>query len=195
MEITLRKARQIDSKLKSYLDKSFNTVFKTTTGDAKEKLKEFQEFSQKLKGEIQTRQKIFELRFMIRNLVAEANHKSGINTKLCVLEDHKTSLKDLETHFPDGMQNSLSNDELAALTLNTNASILARGGNEYSTREALTTSISGVNKEIFESVTSMKQERRKAIERIEDSLLQLNSSTKIEISKENEELLQGLGLV
>lgn len=188
MELNLRKARKLESKIDS-LVKKLNNQVKTSksvrvnadiqTEVLPELVEARNEFSQNYENIIS----LVDAKYSIRQLIGDKNQESGINSKInekVKLENRLSIINNVLNSFDYLDQRELEDDSARYKALLENGDRFSR-----STFEA--------NFLLQKDEDNYKNEKinlNKQVEKIEDELLDLNASTKIKLSKDLVSLLQ-----
>lgn len=195
MELNLRKARKLESKISQLIneerrslnpDKSVRVNADVQTEVLPQLVQARQEFLDKVKNI----QSLIEARFLIRRLIGESNENSGINAKINekVVLEHK-----LSTINAINLVNLLDQKELEdeASVLRT---ALSNGGDRFG-RVNTNFSANFLHEKDQEEFATEKVDLVKNIEEIEDKLLELNYNTKIKLDTNIVNLLKTNSLV
>jgi primosomal protein N'' len=192
MELNLRKARKLESKIGEQIKskKSLGTSAQVRVNLDVSKLDDFVIEARNLfHDELSNLNNLIQVKQDIRNLIAQANANVGINdfiSQKLLLEANIALLNSLVG--TDVYDRETVNDSIA-LTKKQQES-------ERSSIYARTTlNVSFLSKIDKEKFASDKQKAQKDIESLEDKLAELNYSTKIKLNANSMKLLQDNGLV
>lgn len=196
MELNLRKARKLESKISKLIvnertslnpDKLVRINADVQTEVLPELLQARSEFLNK----VSNINSLIDARFLIRRLIGESNESSGINSKINnkVILEHKLST--LNTiNLVNILDTKLLEDESSVLR----TSLSNGNGNRFGRIET-NFSANFLSDKDSEAFKNNKSELVKNIESIEDDLLELNYSTKIKLDLNLVTLLQTNSLV
>lgn len=194
MELTLRAARKLESKI----DKALAEIEldgKTSVRARAEVSEVFGNIGTHKASFIKSLEKkvsLVRIKFTIRRMIADANHSSGINnllTKKAELESlngiHK-SISKLEATPSSEDIYDLLDIQKKKIDLGTSSSYIDNGAK---------ISLSALDEEYLTSIKNILISHSKEIESIEDKLNELNFSSKITLSAFDERILKDLKLV
>lgn len=193
MELSLRKARKLESKILTYvtklrLDNEVEVrVMARDGGDENNEI--ISQGREKFLQDAHTRVKLIRTRFGIRKQIAQANEHSGINDLINEREMLQallaTSLADL-----DVLDVMKLNDQIIAKKAH-----LEKGGVNTFGDAQVTIKTSVITKFDQSEFMEWDVKIQKELEEIEDQLSQKNMGIKIKLSEDVVNLLQSVGLV
>ena len=191
MKLSLRKARKLEDKIQKFLDKegiklSHRVRSKSSIKDVEKELKKARkEFSQNL----EKRQALSSLRYDLRRLIAESNEKLGVNgliTQKASLEAQLREVNELLAQAEVAKEGALLADALELAKKK-----LEKGAEEsYRVKDYTQLEVSLVTKDQLEALKEKRHQLVKAVEEIEDDLLEKNAGSKINLKAEMVSLLQ-----
>jgi hypothetical protein len=189
MELSLRKARKLESKILTAIDqiavptevevRAKSSTFSTERYTAYEKLR----------SNMSVRTELSEARFLIRNLISEANHKVGINA---LMADRERLLAQLALVRTLESAPTATNEEVEDLVYATRTQ-LERGEVQY--RLKVTATVPVFTTENLDKLKASIAATRQRVEEIEDELTQKNAGTKVKLSDSLVTLLKRYSLV
>lgn len=199
MEYSLRKARKLESKIRSYLDdhrgKEFVEV--RSLGTLDEAKQTIESFRKDLLESIEDRTNLITVRYKIRRLIEEANESSGINylinekvrlnsiiQELINNVDTKPRLSDL------ALEDQLSTRQAALKSGNGEASMYSRRGSD-----ATLFTTNSLLQEDLDKIEDTINNNLKEIEKIEDEINLRNLKHKITLSESDRDLLETAKLI
>jgi hypothetical protein len=195
MKLTLRAARKLETKITKHLEEnpvSFSAKVRVSA-EASEVEKTLDEAKVKVQNEISDRMKLLEIKYSIRQKIANANHQSGINdlmTKKVMAEQKVSHVKAILGTTPRMKKEEIQD------TLKLGQTKLANGvTSRYGEDAAVSANLSIFKEEDMDSYKKEKVSLAKEIENIEDKLTELNFTTKIEVEEDGVKLLQKHNLV
>lgn len=195
MKLTLRAARKLETKITKAMEETPVSMAAKVrvSASATEVEQELDTAKSRVKAELEERLKLVEIKYTIRQKIAEANHSSGVNelvTKKVMAEQKVANIKAIIGTTP-----RMSKEELGD-TLRLGQTKLAQGStSRYGEDASVTTSLSIFTQSDLDSYKKEKVTLSKEIENIEDKLTELNASVKIEVDDESVKLLQKHNLV
>lgn len=195
MKLTLRAARKLETKITKHLEETpVNVGAKVrVNSSADEVVKTLDSAQAKAKEEIADRVKLVEVKYSIRQKIADANHSAGINA--LITEKVQCEQKVNQIKAIVGTPARLSKDEIAD-TLKLGQTKLANGSQgRYGEDASVSTTLSVFTQEELDAYKKDRVTSAKRIEAIEDQLTELNASTKVEVEDESVKLLQKYDLV
>lgn len=196
MELNLRKARKLESKISKLIIDERNSLnpdklVRINADVQTEVLPELIEARQEFLDKVTNINGLIDARFLIRRLIGKSNENSGINLKINdkVILEHKLSTINA-INLGTLLDDKMLEDESSALkaTLE-NGNIKHYGGVQTNF------SASFLRPQDSEALKEDKTNIVKNIETIEDELLELNYSTKIKLDVNLITLLQANSLV
>jgi len=193
MELNLRKARKLESKLESFISQAkhqFSTSksVRVNADVQSEVLPELVQARAEFFTAFDNLNSLIDARFKIRQQIAEKNNESGINKKILnkvILENKASFVNSFLKSF-----NSLDEKELEDESQR-NKTFLANG-DRFSRSSFDANFLLSSDEENFKK---QQVELSKKIEACEDDLLALNFNTKITLSKDTVTLLQAISLL
>lgn len=201
MELNLRKARKLESKIQSHLDATSLDVTTSvrllgTLDEAKKTVEDSK--SEALKG-LLTRETLLRLRYDIRRQIEEKNEVSGINKLInekVVTDKLYRELSSLSTSsaFSEIELEDQLKANSAHLGMTTDETDIFSRRPKNSTVKT-TIKISVLNKTDLENLESKKADYKKALEDLEDSINQKNLSNNVVLSEDTTKLLQSYRLI
>jgi hypothetical protein len=193
MELNLRKARKLEAKIKTFLEQSSleHQVSVRIKGELQEAQDKVKAAAEKLVTDLDLHTKLNELRFAIRNQIAEVNQAVGIHSLMNKKEALQAKAKLLERVVSTELAHGES--ELKDLLSNTVSSI-EQGANRFG-QSMVTVETSVVHKDIKDSVKNGINAIKKDLEDLEDSLAQKNIGAKVTLEEDSVKLLQSAGLI
>lgn len=188
MELNLRKARKLESKIDSLVKKLNNQVktsksVRVNADIQTEVLPELVEARNQFSDSYNNIISLVDAKYSIRQLIGDKNQESGINSRInekVKLENRLNIINNVLNSFDYLDQRELEDDSARYKALLENGDRFSR-----STFEA--------NFLLQKDEENYKEEKinlNKQVEKIEDELLDLNASTKIKLSKDLVSLLQ-----
>lgn len=194
MELNLRKARKLESKIDQYLqEKDLDTSSSVRSLASLEEAKANLETkkSEFLKNLVD-RENLLKTKYTIRKKIESKNEESGINSLINLQVLTKKLIEDLEK-LP---KESLSSDQELSDLLKAHSLMFQNGSNEknnpFSRSPSIKTSfdVNCLSVNDLENLKTRKIKYKKNIEEIEEKLNLLNISQKIEIPEDMEKLLE-----
>lgn len=195
MKLTLRSARKLETKITKHLDETpVNTSAKVrVNSDVNEVITSLDAAQKKAKEEISDRVKLVEIKYAVRQKIADANHSAGINALITEKVQQEQKVSQIKAIV--GTSPRLSKEEITD-TLRLGQTKLANGSqSRYGEDASVSTTLSVFTETELESYKKDRVAAAKRIEAIEDQLTELNASTKVEIDEESVRLLQKYDLV
>lgn len=195
MKLTLRSARKLETKISKHLEETpVNMGAKVrVNANVDEVISALDAAQKKAKDEIADRAKMVEIKYDIRQKIADANHTSGINA--LITDKVKCEQKVSQIKSIVGMAPRLSKEEITD-TLRLGQTKLANGSQgRYGEEAGVSTTLSVFTQQELDAYKKERVTASKQIESIDDKLTELNASTKIELSEDSVRLLQKYDLV
>jgi hypothetical protein len=196
MKLSLRSARKLESKINKHLEETLvdSSVKVRVNADTGKIIDSIASERTKVLQEMEDQLKLLTIKYQLRELISRQNSSSGIDTWITdkVLKEQMISkLKTWETVEVQVDQESLSDLlELSKKKLANPGTDSYRGRNE-----SITTSLSVLMKVDVDTIKKKRLSLVKEIEAIEETIMGLNHSEKIEISEDSIKLLQKLSLL
>lgn len=199
MELNLRKARKLESKIQKFLEEkglecTAEVRSLSSLDEAKSNLESKK--SDFLKNLVD-RENLLKTRYTIRKKIESKNEESGVNSLINMLILTKKLIEDLEKIPKD----SLSSDQELSDLLKAHSLAFQNGNLEkssfYSRNPKIKTSfdVSFLTPQDIENLNTRKIKYRKSIEDIEEKINLLNISQKIELPEDMVKLLEALKLL
>jgi len=186
MEITLRKARKIETAINTFLDETTIVLetsirFLGTFDEAKDRL-----FSEKteLLNTLSLRQELLKIRYSLRRKIEVSNESSGINELINKKVLNEKLISELDNFIQNNKQQSLT--ELQD-TLTAHSKLEPE---KYSFKIKTTFDFPILQNEDTVALKDKKISLKKDIEKIEDELSFLNLNTKIILEEDTTKLLE-----
>lgn len=195
MQLNLRKARKLEAKIAKHIE---TTELQTEVGvRAKASLADAlatrAAASTKLVSDLEALNQLNELRYSIRNQIANANQGVGINALMTQREQLKSKVKILQKLAT--AQVAVSEEELQDV-LETTAKALEKGDTRgYGMRTDVKVNTSSVLEESRKAINAQIQATIKGLEDVEDELAQKNLGAKVNLSDEQVALLKASALI
>jgi hypothetical protein len=191
MELNLRKARKLESKIQNYIEsmEPRSAVKVRALASSEERANALKSGRTLYLGDLDTRFALIKIRFAIRNLISEANHKLGINS----LINHRELLTALLAKNTSGVD-TLNSAEVEDLASTKKRSL--EGGESRAYGETSVTLTVPVSSE--EDANNFKKDAsdlKKQLEDVEDTLSQKNLGGTIKLDSDYVSLLQSAGLL
>lgn len=195
MKLTLRSARKLETIITKHLDENpVSTGSKVrVNADVQEVIGSLDASQKKAKEEISDRLKLLDTKYEIRQKIAEVNHSSGINS--LITDKVKCEQKVAQIKAVVGTSARLSKEEITD-TLRLGQTKLASGApGRYGEDTAVSTTLSVFTEAELENYKKERVALTKLIASIDDKLIELNASSRIEINKDSVEVLQKYDLI
>lgn len=193
MDLNLRKARKLESKISKHLEKaelktSVNVRIKGTIDEASTSVTKG---GATLLADLQTLIKLNEVRFDLRNQIANANQGVGVNA----LMNQREMLKAKSTVLMKLMNVEFapSKEQLTDL-LDAKKVQLDKGGESYG-RTSVTVDVPVIEEAERNKINAEITSTIKGLEDVEDQLAQKNLGAKVNLSADSVALLQSNGLL
>lgn len=195
MELNLRKARKLESKISKLIIDERNSLnpdklVRINADVQTEVIPQLLQARKEFLDKVANINELIDARFLIRRLIGESNESSGINSKINnkVVLEHKLSTINA-INLSNILDSKLLEDESSVLR-----TALSNGGDRFG-RVQTNFSANFLHSQDGEVLKNDKVELVKNIESIEDELLELNYSTKIKLDVNLITLLQTNSLV
>jgi hypothetical protein len=194
MELNLRKARKLESKIQTYLDTEplQTTVPVRTLGTTKTAVSEVKSARKETLKTLDSRLELSKVRYGIRREIEKKNEECGINS---LLNDKVLTEKKLQQYKSVGNTPSYTETELGDY-LKANKTLLESGTVESdrwgaTKAEPKTTfTVPVLSEKDLEKIESSKTDLTRRLEQIDDDLSLKNMSTKIVLTKDVTKLLE-----
>jgi len=187
MKINLKKARKLEAKIYATIQgEKIETEERVRINAAITDIElKLLSGKKRVLEEIKNKQSLIELRYKIRRLIAEANEQSGVSSLIndkVMLEQQKTLLN---TYISDCV--GYTSEELGDV-IDQEVKEMNKEGSFMRSKSALT-NLAVLMEEDMEQFKDGRLAIIKKIEDIDDKLAELNYTTKIEIEKDDIDLL------
>lgn len=192
MEINLRKARKLESKINSVAAKQaaleFNLSILASSSD-EEALNELTAAKARLTEQIQNSLSLTGVRYSIRRKIEQANEAVGVNQLMNLREQIQSKLAYYNTI--EGLDTCSTREMLDLLAAKRKS--LEKGSDNFYGK--VNVSVQTLSKEEKEALESQAVGLRRELEEIEEQLIQKNVGAKITLSEDEVALLQSNGLL
>lgn len=188
MELNLRKARKLESKIATYVAAmSLASAVKIRVLSSKEERSDAIATARKeLFEQIEKRNALIQIRFEIRKAIGDANQAVGINTLINRREETQNLLQNVAT------LEAVDYQEIDDTVLSRKASVETGSSNRY---DGTSFTANVATKGDLDRLSNYRTELTKELEDLEDQLAQKNLGTKITLSEEVVSLLRPVGLL
>jgi len=192
MELNLRKARKLESKITNYLSHEkvpyrFSARVKAPLKDI---LKEKESYRKDFLNLRKEQEKFLEIIFDIRKKIGEKNESCGINA----LMNKRALIISKIKHLTESVPISDTDEELKD-SLDSYKKQLERGSVDSYDMPSTTMTINVFLEEDKEAIENLRFEYSKMLEEIDDELMEKNNTNKIELTEEDTELLSSKRLM
>jgi hypothetical protein len=192
MEINLRKARKLESKINSVAAKQaaleFNLSILASSSD-EEALNELSAAKARLTEQIQNSLSLTGVRYSIRRKIEQTNEAVGVNQLMNLREQIQSKLAYYNTI--EGLDTCSTREMLDLLAAKRKS--LEKGSDNFYGK--VNVSVQTLSKEEKEALESQAIGLRRELEEIEEQLIQKNVGAKLTLSEDEVALLQSNGLL
>ena len=183
MELSLKKARKLETSIQKHLDKGFDTSAKIRVNDSLEEAKKALAKANKAKAqELLDRVQLLNVRYDIRRQIEAKNETSGINSLLnekVLIEKEISEYGSITGVSPDDKE---LDDELKM------AAELMKNPSAYGAKSTITVQV--FDQKFQDALEDEIHGKRKQIEVIEDKIAEKNLTNKIKLDAVKTKLLQ-----
>ncbi|BDR25867.1 hypothetical protein RVBP17_0900 [Pseudomonas phage sp. 30-3] len=181
MNISLRRARKLEIKLKNFLNESANYKAQIRVNSNSEQIIETLHVSRvKFETELENKRKLISARFKIRELIGKNNHNVGIDNLITQREHIKEQIVLLQTMLlNDTVEDCIACDIIEA----------ERKLNESMGKKTTVVPVSIINSNLKSKYLLEKNSLKARLDEIDEKILSLNNSTTITIDDDIKELL------
>lgn len=193
MQITLRAARKLEDKIKKFLKESSLEIKSkiSITKNVQETLDVLDRCQEKLMVEVSNRLRLLELRFKIRDLISKANHDSGINSLVTRRSAIQEMIQEMTPLFGAGER--ASEKELGNM-LSFGLTRMSKG-ETYFGEDLFFLKLDILEIDNLSKIKNKKIELTNELENIENSLMELNFTTKIELDDSSASFMKQYNLL
>lgn len=191
MELNLRKARKLESKIQTFTDAmNLSPAIKVRVmGDADERSLALHDGRAKYINDLEVQKALINVRFGLRQSISDANQAVGINA-LINKRENLTALLAKTTTGVDALDELEANDLAASKKLS-----LEKGESRGYGEPSVTFTLPVTTKADVEQFKRHESLLKKSLEDVEDQLSQKNLGAKIVLNEDTVNLLQSVGLL